>query len=768
MLFISVILYQCWALFIVSQYSLTGIRVDKNDSDQFIVRLVENASSGSKANIRVGDVITAIDGISPENYWSVIRFMSVDQVNFITILEENREVTVPIQSGLSLNYYDVFALVTQLLCLSIALIIYKKVDYVNSSKYLSVVFLMLALIFMSFCPSVRGEPLAKLLLSACLIMIPTAFYRFLMAFLKERGGIELPVYPLKVVSIIMGLLIIIAPVYFINFKISFPIYSFVKLGILLIAVLEFCFIFIKLLSIFLENRKEKNNVFVITKTVFLSLFCAVSPILFLSFVPRIFWGYEWIDSFYLSWFIFIFPLTFIYLMITRRLYDIDLIIRRVLFTTMLALVPSLVFIGLVKLFFIREAESETLVLLFVIMLAGSSFMLYSLENLTSKLEPALFPRKHRLKIALENISKNLRMISTLREMKEVVLGDIVNTLEVSGGAIVFKYKEDKLESIVEGSLEQKEVEELIASGVMEHSSYSFFEVSRQEDYTSYLVVTHKKTATQLGMEEYHWLNLIITYLAVSLENVQLIRKLDERIRSLSSLLPGEENAENLVWFRKLMFEIQEKERVRIAMDVHDTTMQDLFFLKRRLNTMTDKKMLTPAGESEMKSVNNFIDVINDGLRQSCFELHPYLLREIGLIGTLNKLFQMERALSEFEIIFTSSQEAQIEKQDMEVKRHLFRMVQELLNNAKKYSKATRVNFSLGIEKGTVKFEYSDDGVGFEPSRPVVREIGSSGMGMEQIKSRVLSLGGQFELQTGIGKGVLFRADLPAKTGYNLA
>ncbi|MDF2937757.1 MAG: hypothetical protein K0Q90_3130 [Paenibacillaceae bacterium] len=316
------------------------------------------------------------------------------------------------------------------------------------------------------------------------------------------------------------------------------------------------------------------------------------------------------------------------------------------------------------------------------------------------------------------------------------------------------------EMITVGNVNQQLAERLIEENMPENALYACFEITRQEDFTAYLIVTDKLTGTILGLEEIHWLQLILTYLAVSLENVQLIRMLDNKIQTLSSLVPKEADADNTRWFRKLMFSLQEKERVRIAMDIHDSTMQDLFFLKRRLQTIQTQHMLTSEGQAALESASEFIDMINAGLRQSCFELHPYMLRDIGLVEALNKLFHVERTTAEFRIEFSVTGIQRIEEQGLEAKQHIFRMIQELLNNAKKYSHASEIRFILQYRKGLILLEYSDDGMGFEEKQQAGREIGSSGRGLEQLKSRVLSMEGSYELSTSPGKGVRFTAQIP--------
>lgn len=175
-----------------------------------------------------------------------------------------------------------------------------------------------------------------------------------------------------------------------------------------------------------------------------------------------------------------------------------------------------------------------------------------------------------------------------------------------------------------------------------------------------------------------------------------------------------------------MLNYQEQERVRLAMDLHDTTMQDLFFLKRSLQLTPD---MAPFGDREAHW---------QAVRLHWPDQH------------------------DFQIHFISFGDKEIEEQEIELKRNVFRMVQELLNNVKKYAGAANVRFSLSLEEDVMYLEYMDDGVGFDPAKPVVREIGSNGMGIRQMKTRIMAMGGSCELRSEQGKGVHFEAELPVQ------
>lgn len=756
-LFVS---YQIWAFFLMFRYPLIGINLQQDVARQWTISSFEVPSIAVRVDLRVGDVIHEVNGVTPDKHESVRLFKSIDQVDTIQASRNGMPIFVNLRNISPISAYDIFSLLAEISSLLIAGLLARKVRHSRSSFYLSGIFLNISAIFMSLITSVRGDPSGKLMIGTFIMLLPVVFYKFLHVFLMEKGAPGFPNRWGKWYCILIAIPVMIQMVYFFGLSAPIHIYGYLRNMILGISMAGITGDFAILLHFYRKYQKDNHQIAMLIRTVFWSLFLSLSPVTFLSFFPRFVFGHEWASSLQMSWFIFLFPLTFVYLLATRRLYDIDLITRRILFTVVIAIIPSLLFTAAARLLFGEAADGERLILAFFIQVIGISLVLYILENLTTRLQPALFPRKYRLQLALKKISRNLGTISTFQEMREIILKDIVDTLEVTGAAIML-LEEDKEEFIVVGEADRGRILHLIERNRREDPEYVCIEIIRQEDYTAYLAVSPKRSGTMMGQEEMHWLRLILTYLAVSLENVQLIRKLDNKIQSLSSLVPKEEEAGNLQWFRKLMIGLQEKERIRIAMDIHDSTMQDLFFLKRRLETVQDEHMLTAEGTKALGQAARYIDMINAGLRQSCFELHPYLLRDIGLVGTLGKLLQMERAACEFRIDFSTSDIALIEEVDMEVKQHVFRMVQELLNNAKKYSSASVVCISLQLQRGALKVEYTDDGVGFEQKRPVVREIGSSGRGIEQMKSRVLSMNGSCEFTTSPGKGVMFWAQFPA-------
>lgn len=759
---ICFVLLQLWFIHIMLSYPFSGFDINEKNG-KWMISNIDHRSRASELGLHVGDIVLEIDGRDVDRHSSVIRWGTVDQAKKIVIVRNGNLFEVDTSQIAPIDAWDVSYLARELICLFVAIALYKYMNRSKSARYLASVFFTISLTFMSLGASIRGDALGKIVIGISIMLIPVTMLHFLIIFFKEKGSITINSRIVRVLYSFIFISLFLHLSFFMNWKHTQEIHRFFSNAELLFFTLGVCLNLGFLFYIFFKFRKASPYTSAMIKTIGISFVISTSPVICLSFVPFVLYGYEWIDSLNTSWIVLFFPLSFTYLLAAKKIYDIDLVVRRFILTTVLSIVPSVAIVGMISALFSARAKTEHLVMAFIFTVVLLSVTLYSLEYLTTRLERVVFPRRHYLQTSLKKIAKKLGTISSMRELKDLILADIVDILQVSGGALVFRYR-DYTEVLSEGEISVAELEQALEGEGLDPSVYSCFEITRNEEYVSFLVLTPKKSNTLLGSEETQWLNLIISYLSVCMENLYLIRKMTMKVEQLAMQIPNETEAGELVWLRKLMFDLQEKERIRIATDLHDTTMQDLFFLKRKLSSLFERLPVHQENPQQWEGLLEYIDVINMNLRQSCFELHPYLLQEAGLVGTVEKLMDLEKTSAPFHIEFEAIGKEEIERIDMETKRHLFRVVQELLNNAKKHSKASRVKFILKAGKSNVRLYYEDDGVGFDTDRTVTREIGGSRIGMEQMKSRILSLDGHFELASAEGSGMKFSATLPMKEG----
>jgi two-component system sensor histidine kinase ComP len=763
-LFTAVIAFAClqlWFLSVTFRYPVMGIDVKNVDGAWKISNFQVDAIQENLGLLQ-GDVLKTIDGYQAGQYFTLRKWRVIEQADSITVERKEGEFTVKTNRAHDTGIFDIYPLVGELISFFVAGLLYRKMWHTRSARFLSLVFLNMAAIFMSIGASSRGDILGKMFVGTLVMLLPVVFLHFLQIFLREKGASKLKSRSILPLYILIGIVFLVHQAFWFD-STAYPVYTVMSFITILFFVCGLSLNLSFLIKGYRMYRGDQNYVSTLIKTIWASLMISFVPVVCFSLLPQMIYGSDWIDSYYTVWLILFFPVSFAYLITSKQLYDIDIVLRRILLTTAISIVPSALVTAIVYFMFPEGSSVRRLTLLFIFTAAILSFLLYSLEYFSTRMESVMFPRKHQLQAALKKISKNLRSVSSFREWKDVILVDIVNTLQVVGGAVVFKYQ-DTIETISHGSIDIAEVEHLAESGFPEYPGYSCFEINRNEEYTSFLVMTGKKSNTMLGLEETQWLNFIITYLAVSLENIYLIRKLTMRLQKLASQIPNEQAADDFIWFRKSMFELQEKERVRIATDLHDTTMQDLFFLKRRLASIADKHMFRKEDVDQMNNLIQYVEIINTNLRQSCFELHPYLLQEIGLVRTIRKVIEQEAPICDFDIDFEVEGALDIEQRNAETKRHLFRIVQELLNNAKKHSQASKVGIRLESKGSFILLTYKDNGVGFEATAVDDRDIGSSGMGMEQLRSRVLYLNGSLDLQAGRGRGVKLTITLPMEEG----
>lgn len=760
-LLIAFISIQAWFLQLSFNHKFSGISVERDKNDQWVIKEFDVSDAGAIFGLKIGDTVRKVNGKEADDYPFIKSWRNLDQYQTLLIERNGKEFEIIPPKNTwywaDLLFYAYFG---EVLCFIMALLLYKILNS-TSARYLSLVFLDIGIIFMSLGASIRGDLLGKFMIGTGVMLLPIIFLHFLVILLREKGNLKLSSAFLKYLYIPIVLLSLVYLSFIKVTKATYYIYHYMIILEMLYFVLGFFLNLLFLIYLFIKYRKAKTYASTIIKTVCYALFISFSPLIFLSFIPKLLSGFEWVNSPITGWAVLLFPISFAYLISTKQLYDIDTILRRILLTTLISIVPSGIIVGFISLFLSKEYLIIRLLIIFIFILILITIVLYSLEYISTKLENVMFPRKHQLKKALKKISQNMKSISNMRELKEIILVDIVQTLQVVGGAIVFQYRHE-IESITTGRIDQVTTENALSmyNSDSDVSEYSVFPINHHEEYSSYLVMTRNKTNTHLNLEEKQWLGLIISYLAVSLENLYLIRKLTMKVHEMAAQIPNEQAAQDLVWFRKIMFELQEKERVRIAMDLHDTTMQDLYFLKGKIEVFMKEYTLLEESDRKLASIYDYIEIINSNLRQSCFELYPHLLQEIGLIETIRQVIEQEEIGFSFTLQFITKGASAIEESGLETKRHLFRIFQELLNNAKKHSQASKVKIELLFLKDDFYFIYEDDGIGFEESRLTNKEINSSGNGIEQLKSRAIYLNGQFELDTKKGKGVKMKFILP--------
>ncbi|KFF15680.1 sensor histidine kinase [Flavobacterium hydatis] len=192
---------------------------------------------------------------------------------------------------------------------------------------------------------------------------------------------------------------------------------------------------------------------------------------------------------------------------------------------------------------------------------------------------------------------------------------------------------------------------------------------------------------------------------------------------------------------------QEEERKRIAQDLHDD-------ISSKLNVVSLNSHLlnTPnLSESEINEITG--NIINltakalDSSRKIAHGLFPPVLEKFGLHAGIEELcleFESSKAIS-----IDYQNHIDFDKKDKDKHLHIFRILQELMNNSLRHGKATKISIVFEENDGIKKGTYSDNGIGFD-SKNIENQ---KGLGMKNIESRVSFLNGNLDVESVINRGI---------------
>jgi len=173
-------------------------------------------------------------------------------------------------------------------------------------------------------------------------------------------------------------------------------------------------------------------------------------------------------------------------------------------------------------------------------------------------------------------------------------------------------------------------------------------------------------------------------------------------------------------------ESQEKERTRIAHDLHDDVGMLLTTSRMYINQLSPGHAEERLAQVSDK-VNLLFDEMMRRIRQISHDLRPVILENLGLIEAVESLHQK---LEEAGLLFYFTHEMPF-RPTREAELVLYRVVQELISNTLKHAHAENIYLSMKVKGGHFYVIYKDDGIGIPK-----QDAGSRGLGMKSIESRL--------------------------------
>jgi signal transduction histidine kinase len=177
--------------------------------------------------------------------------------------------------------------------------------------------------------------------------------------------------------------------------------------------------------------------------------------------------------------------------------------------------------------------------------------------------------------------------------------------------------------------------------------------------------------------------------------------------------------------------------------LHDSVSQLLYAIQLKIDSLN-----LPISEynGTFQNINTLITEAIKETRNISFELAPSILTDFGLAITLE---EMTKRLSTETLSIQTKVTGLKRRLRLEMETNIFRIIQELVNNAIKHAQATSITIELINRNKLIEIVVRDNGVGFDTRE---RRAYHKGSGLSSIKNRVSLFNGKMQVESRPGKG----------------
>ena len=199
--------------------------------------------------------------------------------------------------------------------------------------------------------------------------------------------------------------------------------------------------------------------------------------------------------------------------------------------------------------------------------------------------------------------------------------------------------------------------------------------------------------------------------------------------------------------------IIEKERKRIARDLHDTVSQELFAAHMILSGVSQQalKLDREKMQTQLQSVTAILETAQKDLRVLLLHLRPVELEQKSLVEGIQILLKELEDKSDLKVAFKQN----VTKLPKKIEEHIFRILQELISNTLRHAQASCLDVYLYQTNVELQLKVVDNGIGFQ-----LGSLDDLSYGLRNIKERVEDMAGTVQLLTAPKQGLAVDIRIP--------
>jgi signal transduction histidine kinase/predicted ATPase len=235
-------------------------------------------------------------------------------------------------------------------------------------------------------------------------------------------------------------------------------------------------------------------------------------------------------------------------------------------------------------------------------------------------------------------------------------------------------------------------------------------------------------------------SLLIEYASIALANAIH----NENLNRLNQELQVQEQKK-----MEAVIESQEKERKRIAEELHDSVGQMLALVKLNLSGIESTDDLSQPEKNQLiQKTSQLLDESIDEIRTISHNLMPPDLKSKRLTEIAENLLMRNGLKYQFLTYGLADDLSEA------IKFTLYRIIQEILHNIIKHASAKQIDMSITLTDDGINLMVEDDGIGFDSS------LVNLGLGLKNIHSRVKLLNGYFDVDSSLNRGTIYNVTIP--------